>query len=560
MKKPHHLNKVNSFLSKIDHSKLRAFIIDDEGDQASLNTSPDKKNFEEASSTYHAISEMKRILNNPIYLSVTATPHALVFLDEYSELLPYEIHLIEPGRNYCGATEFHLNDLEHIYALSNVSDDEEDDNIMSDSLRLAIQYYIICCALLLDVDIDKNDQAEMVIHTHKETAKHSNVYEMVDSEITKYRDIISNCQEDDIKTIKEQFETIYNNHVDKDFKNKTSFSLVWDRICNKIIKRIYIILYNSTGGDTQGNEDLKKYKIYIGGDLLQRGITFDHLLTTYFTRWAKTGGTMDTNLQRARWFGYRNKYIKLCKIFTTENIALEFSNLAEIENGLWEQFYGVENHELSIKDIVIEATNTNQKPTRRNVVDCSRITFKNSWDVYQKQINFDSNINENNNKIIDNFVSKYDLKSTTIGSNNNVETARYFSCGVNEIISLINSIDNFLIEDNNKRELILKILTENVNSLVYVEIIDNNGKPRERSFYPESSKVKVLFEGYRPKGVDESKITYKGDKEVIIDKNMINIQIHKIIPKINDNVLDYDNIQYMFAFYIPISKIFYVRS
>lgn len=38
MKRPTHLNRVNSFLSSVDTSKINAFIIDDEGDQASLNT------------------------------------------------------------------------------------------------------------------------------------------------------------------------------------------------------------------------------------------------------------------------------------------------------------------------------------------------------------------------------------------------------------------------------------------------------------------------------------------------------------------------------------------
>lgn len=560
MKKPYHLNKVNLFLNRIDKSKLRTFIIDDEGDQASLNTSPDKTNFEEASSTYHAISEMKRVLNNPIYLSVTATPHALVFLNEYSELLPYEIHLIEPGKNYCGADEFHLNDLGHIVILSDESSDEENDDAMSDSLRLAIQYYIISCALLLDADIDENDHAEMVIHTHKNKSEHSNVYEMVYSEIIKYQDIVSNCQEDEINIIKEQFENVFNDYVDTDLKNKTDFNLVWERICKQIVKRIHLILYNSAGGDTQGNEDLKKYKIYIGGDLLQRGITFKHLLTTYFTRWAKTGGTMDTNLQRARWFGYRSKYLNLCKIFTTENIALEFSNLAEIENGLWEQFYSVENHELNIEDIVIEATYTNQRPTRRNVVDCSRIMFRNSWDIYQKQLIFDSNINIKNNKLINNFISKYSLQKTTAGSNDNRETADYFCCKSEDIISLIKGIDNFLIEDNSRKEAILKILRENDNNPVYVEILDNDGKARERSYYTESHKVKVLFEGYRPKGVDEVNVTYKGDKEVIVDKNSINVQLHKIVPKDEEKKLDYNNEQYMFAFYVPISKTVYIRD
>ena len=50
--------------------------------------------------------------------------------------------------------------------------------------------------------------------------------------------------------------------------------------------------------------EYKQFKIFIG-ELLQRGVTFPNLVTTYFTRRPKTGGNVDTTLQRARWLGYR---------------------------------------------------------------------------------------------------------------------------------------------------------------------------------------------------------------------------------------------------------------
>ena len=43
MKRPNAMNKVNDLLDRIDKTELKAFIIDDEGDQASLNTEKDKK-------------------------------------------------------------------------------------------------------------------------------------------------------------------------------------------------------------------------------------------------------------------------------------------------------------------------------------------------------------------------------------------------------------------------------------------------------------------------------------------------------------------------------------
>ena len=57
MKRPAAMNKVNDLLERIDKGNLRAFIIDDEGDQASLNTKKNKTT--DASATYAAIIAMK---------------------------------------------------------------------------------------------------------------------------------------------------------------------------------------------------------------------------------------------------------------------------------------------------------------------------------------------------------------------------------------------------------------------------------------------------------------------------------------------------------------------
>ena len=95
MKRPAAMRKINKLLKDIDRTKIKSFIIDDEGDQASLNTEKNKK--ESASATYAEICTMKELLSNPLYLSVTATPQANIFLDEISRLRPASVRLIEPG-------------------------------------------------------------------------------------------------------------------------------------------------------------------------------------------------------------------------------------------------------------------------------------------------------------------------------------------------------------------------------------------------------------------------------------------------------------------------------
>ena len=84
MKRPAAMRKINSLFKRLDKSKFKAFIIDDEGDQASLNTAKDK--IKNASATYKEIMQMKHLLKDPMYLSVTATPQANIFLDDWSAL------------------------------------------------------------------------------------------------------------------------------------------------------------------------------------------------------------------------------------------------------------------------------------------------------------------------------------------------------------------------------------------------------------------------------------------------------------------------------------------
>ena len=115
MKRPNALDKVNTVLKKLDALKIKAYIIDDEGDQASLNTSKDKN--ADSSATYFQICEMKRLLRDPLYFSVTATPHANIFLDDISELYPASAKLIEPGEGYCGGECYHMGDSDAIFPI-----------------------------------------------------------------------------------------------------------------------------------------------------------------------------------------------------------------------------------------------------------------------------------------------------------------------------------------------------------------------------------------------------------------------------------------------------------
>lgn len=256
MKRPVAMNKVNNLLARIDKSKLKAFIIDDEGDQASLNTKKNKAL--DASATYASIVTMKDLLNDPLYLSVTATPQALIFLDEYSRLRPDSIRLIEPGQGYCGVDAYHLYDSGTIELINDEDQQDLSNGVLADSLKNAIRHYIIASAIMF---IRGRKSSEMIIHSHRNVSAHSTIYRMVDAFIQSFKAQVEYTDTEGLETTKSEYKLAYSIFFDAKVQCTYDFDSLWDIICNKVIRRVYLILKNSAGQVTQASEGLRKYKI-----------------------------------------------------------------------------------------------------------------------------------------------------------------------------------------------------------------------------------------------------------------------------------------------------------
>lgn len=399
----------------------------------------------------------------------------------------------------------------------------------------------------------------MIIHSHRNVSDHSNIYRMVDAYVQTFKDQVLYEDEEGLAVTRKEYQVTYQQLFDSEIQSKYNFDDLWEIICEKIIKRVYLILKNSAGQVTQANEGLRKHKIYIGGDLLQRGVTFPSLVTTYFSRWAKDSGNMDTNLQRARWFGYREKWIDLCKIFTSETIAREFTNLSEIETDLWEQFYSIQSGEMQIDEILIRADNTKQKPTRKNVAAYNAVAFRNKW-IKQRVGIFDKNQIAINNALVDDMLSACEFQNTSAGRVDGGTTAQYTIIERDNLSKLIDHMQAiFDLEPFERRPLI--DLIESSGEIPVIMMNDVDGTGRKRSFYP-NNKIYALQQGADNK--DKDKAVFLGDSHVVVDKNQINIQIHKIIPKKKDSAGNItiltDYTQYMFAIYVPKEKKYYVKG
>lgn len=526
------------------------FIIDDEGDQASLNTAKDKAR--NSTPTYKHIVKFKEILGNPLYLSVTATPQANIFQSDISALNPASIHTVQPGNGYNGASVYHLSENQIV---ENV-EDAESASLMSNSLREAIYYFFIASAIKRLRAANKKDmRSDMIIHIDRTVAAHGSIYSVTHDMLEDIRQAFVN--DDSITFYQTQLKKSYDKYLKEDIKSQYSFMDIFNEISNTILST-GVILQNGIGKHTKERELTKLHKIYIGGDLLQRGLTFSNLVVSYFTRFAKSGGNMDTTLQRARWFGYRSKYLDLCKIFTTDEIAKEFTVLAEVEDDLWEQFEDVEKGMLEIKDIIIQAENTKQKPTAKNKAKFKKISFRNRWIKQKFIVKNNDEISANNTYVEDLITSVTHWATTNVSSNNGMQTAQYAIFTAEQLKDLIQSIETAFDREPFNRATIKDLIGSSDIPVILMWTNDEN-KKRYRSIYNDSAqdRIKALHQGANT--TDIEKLTYYGDQKVIIDPDKINIQIHYISPGISKNErLGKD--QYMFAIYMPKDKIYFVKD
>lgn len=526
------------------------FIIDDEGDQASLNTSKDKAR--NSTPTYRAIVKLKEELDNPLYLSVTATPQANIFQEDISALTPASIHTVQPGNGYNGASIYHLSENAIVETLK----DTDSPSLMSDSLREAIYYFFVASAIKRARANNKKDmRSDMIIHVDRTVVAHGSIYSATHDMLEEIKQAFIN--EDYVEFYRLQLKRSYDKFLCDAVKSEYSFDVIFSDI-TKVILSTGVILQNGVGKVTKEKELTKLHKIYIGGDLLQRGLTFSNLIVSYFTRFAKSGGNMDTTLQRARWFGYRSKYLDLCKIFTTDEISKEFAVLAEVEDDLWEQFEDVEKGLLEIKDIIIQAENTKQKPTAKNKAKFKKISFKNRW-IKQKFIVTNESERKANNSYIQSLITSItSWTPITKGSNIGVATAQYAEFSASQLNGLIQSIETaFDREPFNKAA--IKDLVGTTDIPVILMWTDDENKIRYRSIYNDAAqdRIKALHQGANT--TDVEKLTYLGDQKVVVDPNKINIQIHYISPGLSrQERLGKD--QYMFAIYMPKDKIYFVKD
>ncbi len=324
-------------------------IIDDESDYASINTS---KKGQDRTAVNKLIGEILADSNCRAYVAVTATPFANIFIDdeERQDLFPEDfIYELDSPTEYLGAKQL-FGDLDegpsfnggqgkHFVrrisqaeidpwlGLKQHKNDRLGGNGLDSQLRHAINTFIVACAVD-NPDGRPNNRRSMLIHVSRFVDIQQQVADRVFSYMRSMKEAVrANHPDSDslISGLKEAYETEYLGLRD------TTWAIVRQRIGHYLDGMIVRLentkskLWNEEHGVmTDRRYD---YQIFVGGNSLSRGMTLPGLTVSFFYRHVTAA---DTLLQMGRWFGYRQGYEDLLRIWLLPETIYDFRYSAQV--------------------------------------------------------------------------------------------------------------------------------------------------------------------------------------------------------------------------------------
>ena len=376
------LNKLTNWLIKLNADKitqkidLPMLMIDDEADNASINTSKSK---EDPTTINRLIRKLANIFTRSNYIGFTATPFANVFIDpetteemENQDLFPEDFIVSLPTPdNYIGPEKIFAPNGKYHDQLVYITDagvTEEDgysfwfkhtkewEGDLPESLTDAVYAFYIANAVR-DLRGDKKSHRSMLINM----SRFVRVQKYILSEIETlhniaYRNIKFNLSDD--------FEESMKNPVLKRIydiweKQYSDTEFTWNEIAEILCESVEPIMIKVV--NSARNSDKLVYPendgirvIAIGGLALSRGLTLEGLIISYFYR---NTCTYDVLMQMGRWFGYRRGYEDLFRIWTHRASAEWYAEISAATEELKEDMRLMNENHMRPKDFGIRVKN-----------------------------------------------------------------------------------------------------------------------------------------------------------------------------------------------------------
>ncbi len=339
---------------------LTCLIIDDEADQASLNTRARRADGSR-SAINDRIAELRGFFEKNTYLQVTATPQALFLQTPGHDFRPKFTVLSHPGADYVGGDdffeddselvrEFNLNDIATLAPGPQPSPTLE----IPKSLLRALDTFMIGATFKRTKDADQN--CAFLCHVSTRTDDHKHIVDLLRKYKTDLAADVKAKKPAVVDRLRAAYDDLAATHPglrDTKFEDLvTAIGFFSPGITVKLVN-----------GETDEDVAVKSpYNLFVGGNKLGRGVTIKNLLVSYYGRHPKRPQA-DTVLQHARMYGYRRKDIGLLRLFLPPELHTVFKAINKMERGLRDLIARKPGEEF--RGVYVES---GLSPTRKNIL------------------------------------------------------------------------------------------------------------------------------------------------------------------------------------------------
>ena len=372
VKKQHkNLPKVLEFIKTYAVANTKkCLVIDDEADFTSVGFDKDKESEEFDLRVIASQINDLRVKLESKFIQVTATPYSLflqpndiVIRGEIIERVkPMHTILVPHGHDYIGG-DFYFNDLinpdkddlyhriyeEELEILKKndrrrLKDEEALLSKKIEGLRTAIINFMVggCISVLQSGEkAGKNDNKfSFIIHTETAKASHTRQLDLIDSLIEQIKIAVESDSEIILDLVKESYsefeKVILRKGIDIPCINQV-FECFKVAVQEEWVSSIGVNSERDIDTLLDDDGQLKRrtpLTIFVGGQILDRGITIANLIGFYYGRRPQKT-QQDTVLQHSRMFGYRKKEdLAVTKFYTTLDLYERMVMINDFDNNL----------------------------------------------------------------------------------------------------------------------------------------------------------------------------------------------------------------------------------
>lgn len=186
---------------------------------------------------------------------------------------------------------------------------------------------------------------------------------------------------------------------------------------DSIIDRLETIQLSGTSSEILDYNEFEKkgsVLIVVGGAKLSRGLTLSGLCVSYYARYAATK-LADTVTQMARWFGYRDGYKDVCRIYLTEIAREAFEEFSSLDEETRTKAEALDKRsDLNLEEVLISMRSTPGYLATAKLKMQSTLTYKlDLAGTYSTPRILTAEDNKQNHKSIKKFLDKVALNKPT---------------------------------------------------------------------------------------------------------------------------------------------------